>query len=268
MPEVKRVLIIAKTYPELSSKYVETVCTAAVDEQGKPYRLYPIPYRYLSGPLQFGRYQWIEAPLTKSADDSRPESFRIDVDRLQVGEVVPTTYDEWGRRREFVFKSPDWIFSSMLSLQSAQKLNGTSLAFIYPAEVRTVRIRRRDKLDQDSFKQKLDRFKAENSAERDQLTLFDSLTPAEMKELQYIGERVSVEWICSDLDCAGHEMQILDWEICELARREGSEAAKAKVEELLCATYRTGFMLGNFNAYRHNFAIIGLWYPKRSEMLF
>ena len=53
-----RVFIIAKTYPELSSKYGETVCTAGVDEAGNPLRLYPIPFRYLSGPQRFKRYQW------------------------------------------------------------------------------------------------------------------------------------------------------------------------------------------------------------------
>jgi hypothetical protein len=37
--ELRRVLIIAKTYPELSSKYGETVCTAGVDEAGHALRL-------------------------------------------------------------------------------------------------------------------------------------------------------------------------------------------------------------------------------------
>jgi hypothetical protein len=37
------------TIPELSLKYTETVCTGGVLENGRPIRLYPIPYRYLEG---------------------------------------------------------------------------------------------------------------------------------------------------------------------------------------------------------------------------
>jgi hypothetical protein len=77
----EKILIWAKTYPELSSKYLETVCTAGMLPSGKPLRLYPIPYRYLAGEKeQFSLYQWIAADILKKHDDSRPESFRIDCD--------------------------------------------------------------------------------------------------------------------------------------------------------------------------------------------
>jgi hypothetical protein len=68
-----KVLIWGKTYPELSKKYIETVCTAGVLESGKPVRLYPITYRYLNDE-QFKLYQWITAGLLKNPGDSRPES--------------------------------------------------------------------------------------------------------------------------------------------------------------------------------------------------
>ena len=67
--DLRRVLIIAKTYPELSSKYGETVCTAAVDEQGNPLRLSRIPFRYLEGPQRFQRYQWVWLSLSKNPHD-------------------------------------------------------------------------------------------------------------------------------------------------------------------------------------------------------
>ncbi len=63
----RKILIWGKTYPELSKKYIETVCTAGVLESGKPVRLYPITYRYLNdeqfkllpsgSPLDFSRLQ-------------------------------------------------------------------------------------------------------------------------------------------------------------------------------------------------------------------
>ena len=55
----EKILIWAKTYPELSSKYLETVCTAGMLPSGKPLRLYPIPYRYLAGEKeQFTTFLW------------------------------------------------------------------------------------------------------------------------------------------------------------------------------------------------------------------
>ena len=64
-------------------------------------------------------------------------------------------------------------------------------------------------------------------------------------------------------------MQILDWEICELCRRSGADKAMNKVSQLLdLSQYGTKFFLGNFHMYPSSFAIIGLWYPRRSHLLF
>jgi hypothetical protein len=93
--------------------------------------------------------------------------------------------------------------------------------------------------------------------------------PVEMKNLEYVGERVCVDWRCVDEDCRGHSMQVLDWEICELARKKGLEAARIKVQSLFDSDrHRTAFFLGNFHIYPASFAIIGLWYPLRSDGLF
>ncbi|MPM62092.1 hypothetical protein SDC9_108958 [bioreactor metagenome] len=46
MPLMK-VLIAVKTYPTLSEKYDELVCTAGFLEDGSWIRLYPIPFRKL-----------------------------------------------------------------------------------------------------------------------------------------------------------------------------------------------------------------------------
>ena len=41
----ERLLVTVKTYPTLSTKYGETVCTAGVREDGSWVRLYPVPFR-------------------------------------------------------------------------------------------------------------------------------------------------------------------------------------------------------------------------------
>jgi hypothetical protein len=65
------ILIVAKTYPEISKKYTETVCTAGIHGATKKLiRLYPIRYRYLTGESQFRKYQWIKAKIEKAKLDS------------------------------------------------------------------------------------------------------------------------------------------------------------------------------------------------------
>lgn len=44
---LERVLITVKTYPTLSKKYGETVCTAGLREDGSWVRIYPVPFRQL-----------------------------------------------------------------------------------------------------------------------------------------------------------------------------------------------------------------------------
>ena len=52
MPK-ERVLITAKTYPTLSRKYGETVCTAGLREDGSWVRIYPVPFRRLNDSEQY-----------------------------------------------------------------------------------------------------------------------------------------------------------------------------------------------------------------------
>ena len=44
---VERVLVTVKTYPCLSQKYDELVCTAGLREDGSWIRIYPVPFRKL-----------------------------------------------------------------------------------------------------------------------------------------------------------------------------------------------------------------------------
>lgn len=71
-----RVLIAVKTYPTLSEKYDELVCTAGFLEDGTWIRIYPIPFRKLSYDKRYSKWQWIELDLVKNTSDFRKESFR------------------------------------------------------------------------------------------------------------------------------------------------------------------------------------------------
>lgn len=65
-----KILITVKTYPTLSSKYDELVCTAGLTEEGKWIRLYPIPFRKLDYEQRYQRYQWIEVDVEETSPTS------------------------------------------------------------------------------------------------------------------------------------------------------------------------------------------------------
>jgi len=61
MPKEK-VLIAVKTYPSISEKYDELVCTAGFKEDGSWIRIYPIQFRKKSYHQQYSKYQWNQLP--------------------------------------------------------------------------------------------------------------------------------------------------------------------------------------------------------------
>ena len=63
-------------------------------------------------------------------------------------------------------------------------------------------------------------------------------------------------------------MQVLDWEVVELLRREGNEKALQKVESVLdLSKYAVRLFLGSMRLYPQTFCIGGIWYPKRAAGL-
>ncbi|MGY0201335.1 hypothetical protein [Leptothrix sp. BB-3] len=44
-PDSQRILILCKTYPSPSARYVETSCVAGMSEDGRLIRLFPVPFR-------------------------------------------------------------------------------------------------------------------------------------------------------------------------------------------------------------------------------
>ena len=267
--ESSRLLIWGKTYPELSKKYFETVCTAGVLENGRPVRLYPISFRYLNE--KFKNYQWITARIWKNDSDSRPESYRIDCDSIQLGETVNPTSDEWGCRAEYMFRNPSWQFESVEALLDDQKTNKTSIAVVTPRKIESVELVARPDEERRSFQEKFNDLKTRLQAKQQQMTLFEQerALPVEMKSIEFLSSRIHIHWTCSGASCKTHSMQILDWGVCELQRREGHDAALSKVREICdLEKYALRFFLGNAFMYPGSFMIVGLWHPKRANLLF
>jgi hypothetical protein len=105
MPLTK-VLITVKTYPAISKKYEELVCTAGFREDGTWIRIYPVQFRKKSYHEQYSKYEWIELDLVKNTSDARPESYRPvshDTPIKVLGRIVADG-NTWSERRKFILK--------------------------------------------------------------------------------------------------------------------------------------------------------------------
>ncbi len=72
-------LVLAKAYPVVSSKYQELVCVAGITESGELRRIYPVPWETFWRQKGFKKKAWIEyESLGPKTEDSRKESIKID----------------------------------------------------------------------------------------------------------------------------------------------------------------------------------------------
>ncbi|MCU0317235.1 MAG: hypothetical protein MUC92_11650 [Fimbriimonadaceae bacterium] len=130
----ERVLITVKTYPTLSRKYGETVCTAGIREDGTWVRMYPVPFRRLEEAQQYSKYDWVECDLVRNISDPRPETFRP----TDAAQLVPVgrigTDHQWRERRNLVLKTAK-VYGRLDDLIAEAKSNTTSLAVFKPSRV-------------------------------------------------------------------------------------------------------------------------------------
>lgn len=90
-----RARILVKAYPQPSKTYEETVCVAAVTEDGsRMLRLYPIRYRKLPKAAQFERFDLVEMRVETPKHDNRPESLHVDEDSIRLVELGANLKDE------------------------------------------------------------------------------------------------------------------------------------------------------------------------------
>ncbi|MEW6302674.1 MAG: hypothetical protein AB1705_04335 [Verrucomicrobiota bacterium] len=131
----ERILITVKTYPTLSRKYGETVCTAGVREDGSWVRLYPVPFRRLDETEQYKKYDWLECDLVRGRKDPRPET-RHPADMKQ---LVPVghmgTGDNWRERRQLLLGTCK-VHTGMQTVIDGAKANEMSLTIFKPTVVR------------------------------------------------------------------------------------------------------------------------------------
>ena len=257
--ETIRCMIWGKTYPELSSHHTETVCTGAVLENGDALRLYPVPLRYLEGEQQYRLYDIVEVDTMVNSKDQRPESRKIRADSLRIVGHVETDRDEWAQRRIWIDRGKGtWHFKSMDNLRTREEETGQSMGFIDVGAVAGISLVPKPASERARHDEKW----LEVSSQ------VDAFLP-EYKSLDFIPVYIRLRWHCAD-PCSvcsktPHDMSVLDWGLIQLGRKEGWEAARAKLESL-SALKEHDFKLfvGNFFRHPKQFGIIGLWYPRHS----
>lgn len=133
MPK-ERILITVKTYPTLSGKYGETVCTAGVREDGTWVRLYPVPFRRLEEKEQYSLFDWIECHIDRNTADPRPETFRP-VAFEEIRRVGHIDYSNNWRERHRLLLETAKVYTRMGDLIDAAKANQCSLAVFKPTRI-------------------------------------------------------------------------------------------------------------------------------------
>lgn len=130
----ERVLITVKTYPTLSRKYGETVCTAGIREDGSWVRIYPVPFRRLEENEQYTKFDWIECDLRPNKSDPRPETRRpYDFSQMVAVGHISTDFG-WRERRDLVLGRCA-VYARIQDLIDGAKANRMSLAVFRPTRV-------------------------------------------------------------------------------------------------------------------------------------
>jgi hypothetical protein len=130
----ERVLITVKTYPTLSRKYGETVCTAAVRDDGSWVRIYPVPFRRLEEREQYRKFDWLECHLIRSRSDPRPETRHpADIKQLNPVGHMGTSHN-WRERRQLLLNRAT-VYTRLQVLIDGAKANTLSLAVFKPARI-------------------------------------------------------------------------------------------------------------------------------------
>lgn len=267
--ERKRVYIVVKTYPTISAKYAELVCTAGVLEDGTWIRLYPIPFRKLDIEQKYKKYSWINIDVVRNTSDFRPETYRpYTLDTLEIETESKQRETPWGQRKEIIFRNKK-IYTNFDELINKAKTEGTSLAIFQPTKI-TGFICKETERDWD--KNKLELLKAESQ----QLNFFQ--TPQEIEEEFRVVNKVPYKFSYKFEDDSGKErtLMIEDWEIgmlyfnCLKRANNNEKEAIEKVKTKYLTEFGNHdlyFFLGTTKAF-HNvapnpFIIIGVFYPPK-----
>lgn len=252
--ERKRALIVVRTYPTPARKGVEVSCTAAISEQGKWMRLFPVPYRFLANEKRFRKYQWIDVDVTKSSDP-RPESYKIRGDSIQVIAEPIGTENAWELRKQHVLPLKAHCLCCLRKERDEQGF--PTLGIVKPKRIDALVI----EADTPEWNE------SELAILR-QGDLFQDVPKAELEKVPY---SFKYRFWCDHEGCNGHLLSCTDWEMGESWRKwkdtygaEWGSKFRQRYEIEMIHQRDTHFYVGTLKRYPNAWIIVGLFYPPKA----
>ncbi|MCM1333368.1 MAG: hypothetical protein NC248_12260 [Bacteroides sp.] len=208
---ITRVLVTVTTYPTLSNRHFETVCTAGFREDGSWIRIYPVPHRLLNFNKKYHKWQWIEVDLEKNPADRRPESYKIsDIASLRLLDKIDGDKADWNLRKAWVNKGKT-VFDDMTEVLRLKNESDFSLAVLHPVEILGFEVEKIS--DFEDYYRRLDNLKKKYEYDKAQMSLFgDEMAANESFEFaKKIPYRFKYHFKTKD----GNERHLMieDWEI-------------------------------------------------------
>ncbi|MGI0141250.1 MAG: hypothetical protein ACREBF_01185 [Candidatus Micrarchaeales archaeon] len=250
---------MVKTYPNLSRKYVETVCVGGLTDNGKWIRIFPIRFRQLPFNKRFSKFDIIEAEVEPTHDKfGRIENHTIKDTTIEILGKLPATPENWERRKKLVLSHLD---KSLEELELKKESDHVTMGIIKPREII------------DFYRKNIEEFREWEAEliQGNQKTLIEKITGKKYESpLEKIPYWMGYHFYCQDERCNGHNMMCEDWEMLELFRnmrkREGSdEKAFEKVKQSYFTWMKERdiyFVVGTESKW-NNFLIIGIFYPPK-----
>lgn len=250
----KRILVTVRTYPVPSKNSIEVSCTAGIDEDGHWIRLFPVPYRFLDQDKRFRKYQVVEASVTKAVSDSRPESYKPNIESINVLSAPIPTNNKWEARKAKVLPLAT---PSLCYLQNERDRNKEpTLGLFRPRTITAFKIQSTRATWSES-----------ELARLRQYPMFGSLPKAELQKLPY---NFSYAFRCDDSNCRGHELMCTDWEIgvtyLQFKRKYGTDwevKFREVFETRMILVNDTHFFVGTLSTHPSEWIIVGLFYPPK-----
>lgn len=249
----KRVIIVAKTYPNLSEKYEETVCVAGIDMQtGNWIRMFPIGFRKLPREKQFKKFDIIEVEAESYNDKyTRVENHKVKDKSIVIIESLLAT--NWEERKRILFPL---LANSIEDLEAIRDSDHRTLGLIKPREI--IDFYKKNIADCRDWEKDLI-----NGTQKQLFGTYQS-------PLEKIPYWMGYNFTCNNDSCKGHNMMCEDWELMQLFRAmkikyKTDEMAFSKVKEKYFDWMNTRdvyFVMGTESRW-NNFLIVSVFYPPR-----
>ena len=253
----EELLILAKTYPNPSSKHREITCIAAVNRQRELRRLFPLPFRYLQGDQKFQKWEWITARIAKASKDHRPESHTIDSDSIvRIGRI--STKGSWRDRLIWI---DGHSHANPEELEAKRQSHGITLGFIRPKRI----------VGLDISKSNQPEWTEEEKRKLMQEWLFDSKEVEDKIMLRKVPYDFYYRYECEvDGETKVFRHKITDWEAGALywnCRRSTGDNWEVPFRERLEREFRDAkdvfLLMGTMHRFPDKWLIVSLHYPPK-----